>query len=55
MTSWTQDPLVRQASLKEVRERTDKTLRPDWINLPDAYTNELRRLDLTCLSRVLVV
>ena len=34
MTSWTQDRLIRQASLKEVRERTDKTLRPDWINLP---------------------
>jgi hypothetical protein len=26
--------ILRQASLKEVRERTDKTLRPDWINLP---------------------
>jgi bifunctional non-homologous end joining protein LigD len=34
MTSWTQDRLIRQASLQEVRERTDKTLRPDWVNLP---------------------
>jgi bifunctional non-homologous end joining protein LigD len=34
MTSWTQDRVIRQASLKEVRERTDKTLRPDWINFP---------------------
>jgi bifunctional non-homologous end joining protein LigD len=34
MTSWTNDKLIRQASLKEVRERTDETLRPDWINLP---------------------
>jgi bifunctional non-homologous end joining protein LigD len=34
MTSWTQDKLIRQASLQEVRERTDKTFRPDWINLP---------------------
>ena len=34
MTSWTQERLIRQASLKEVWERTDKTLRPDWINLP---------------------
>lgn len=33
-TSWTQDRLIRQASLKEVRERTDRGLRPDWINLP---------------------
>jgi bifunctional non-homologous end joining protein LigD len=35
MTSWTNDGVVRQASLQEVRERTDKTFRPDWINLPD--------------------
>jgi bifunctional non-homologous end joining protein LigD len=34
MTSWTSDGVIRQASLQEVRERTDKTLRPDWINLP---------------------
>jgi hypothetical protein len=34
MTSWTNDGVIRQASLQEVRERTDKTLRPDWINLP---------------------
>lgn len=34
MTSWTQGRLIRQASLQEVRERTDRTLRPDWINLP---------------------
>jgi bifunctional non-homologous end joining protein LigD len=34
MTSWTQDRVIRQASLQEVRERKDKTLRPDWINLP---------------------
>jgi len=26
---------IRQASLQEVREKTDKTLRPDWINLPE--------------------
>ena len=32
-TSWTNDGVLRQASLQEVRERTDKTLRPDWINL----------------------
>jgi hypothetical protein len=35
MTSWTQDRVIRQASLQEVRERKDKTLRPDWINLPE--------------------
>jgi bifunctional non-homologous end joining protein LigD len=35
MTSWTSDGVIRQASLQEVRERTDKTFRPDWINLPD--------------------
>ncbi len=34
MTSWTNDGVIRQASLQEVRERTDKSLRPDWINLP---------------------
>lgn len=34
MTSWTQDRVIRQASLQEVRERTDKSFRPDWINLP---------------------
>jgi bifunctional non-homologous end joining protein LigD len=34
MTSWTNDGVIRQASLQEVRERTDKTFRPDWINLP---------------------
>jgi bifunctional non-homologous end joining protein LigD len=34
MTSWTQDRVIRQASLQEVRERTDKNFRPDWINLP---------------------
>jgi ATP-dependent DNA ligase len=34
VTNWTQDRLIRQASLQEVRERTDKSLRPDWINLP---------------------
>ena len=33
-SSWAQDGLVRQSSLKEVRERTDKTLRADWVNLP---------------------
>jgi bifunctional non-homologous end joining protein LigD len=33
MTSWTNDGVVRQASLQEVRERTDKSFRPDWINL----------------------
>jgi ATP-dependent DNA ligase len=33
-TSWTQDSVLRQASLQEVREQTDKTLRPNWINLP---------------------
>jgi hypothetical protein len=35
MTSWTSDGVIRQASLQEVRERTDKTFRPDWINLPE--------------------
>jgi bifunctional non-homologous end joining protein LigD len=35
MTSWTNDGVIRQASLQEVRERTDKNFRPDWINLPD--------------------
>src|SRR5688572_3373794 len=35
MTSWTNDGVIRQASLQEVRERTDKKLRPDWINLPE--------------------
>jgi ATP-dependent DNA ligase len=30
MTSWTNDGVIRQASLQQVRERTDKTLRPDW-------------------------
>ena len=34
MTSWTNDGVIRQASLQEVRERTDKKFRPDWINLP---------------------
>jgi bifunctional non-homologous end joining protein LigD len=34
MTSWTNDGVIRQASLQEVRERTDETFRPDWINLP---------------------
>jgi bifunctional non-homologous end joining protein LigD len=34
MTSWTNDGVIRQASLQEVRERTDKSFRPDWINLP---------------------
>jgi bifunctional non-homologous end joining protein LigD len=33
MTSWTNDGVIRQASLQEVRERTDKSFRPDWINL----------------------
>jgi len=28
-------PLIYQGSLKEVRECTDETLRPDWINLPE--------------------
>jgi bifunctional non-homologous end joining protein LigD len=35
MTSWTNDAVIRQASLQEVRERKDKNFRPDWINLPD--------------------
>jgi hypothetical protein len=35
MTSWTSDGVIRQASLQEVREQSDKTLRPDWINLPE--------------------
>jgi bifunctional non-homologous end joining protein LigD len=35
MTSWTNDGVIRQGSLQEVRERTDKKLRPDWINLPE--------------------
>jgi ATP-dependent DNA ligase len=34
MTSWTNDGVIRQASLQEVRERTDKKFRPDWVNLP---------------------
>jgi hypothetical protein len=32
---WTNDGVIRQASLQEVRERTDKSFRPDWINLPE--------------------
>jgi bifunctional non-homologous end joining protein LigD len=36
MTSWTNDGVIRQASLQEVRERTDKSFRPDWINLPES-------------------
>ena len=35
MTSWTNDGVIRQASLQEVRERSDKTFRPDWVNLPE--------------------
>ena len=35
MTSWTNDGVIRQASLQEVGERTDKVLRPDWINPPE--------------------
>jgi bifunctional non-homologous end joining protein LigD len=34
MTSWTNEGVIRQASLQEVRERTDKSFRPDWVNLP---------------------
>jgi bifunctional non-homologous end joining protein LigD len=34
MTSWAQDRVIRQASLQEVRERTDETLLPDWVSLP---------------------
>jgi bifunctional non-homologous end joining protein LigD len=34
MTSWTNDGVIRQASLQEVRERSEKKFRPDWINLP---------------------
>ena len=30
MTSWTNDGVIRQASLQEVRERTDKTL--SWVD-----------------------
>lgn len=33
-TSWTNDGVLRQASCKGVYERTDRKLRPDWINLP---------------------
>jgi hypothetical protein len=35
MTSWTNDGVIRQASLQEVREKPDKAFRPDWINLPE--------------------
>jgi bifunctional non-homologous end joining protein LigD len=35
MTSWTNDGVIRQASLQDVRERRDKGFRPDWINLPE--------------------
>jgi len=35
MTSWTNDAVIRQASLQEVRERKDKSFRTDGINLPD--------------------
>jgi hypothetical protein len=35
MMSWTNDGVIRQASLQEVRERSDEKLRPDWINLPE--------------------
>jgi len=34
-TSWTNDGVLRQASCKGVYERNDRTLRPDWINLPE--------------------
>lgn len=34
MTSWTIDRLIRQASLQEVREQSDKPLRADWVSLP---------------------
>jgi bifunctional non-homologous end joining protein LigD len=34
-TSWTSDPVLRQASLQEVFERTAKGKRLDWINLPE--------------------
>ena len=33
-TSWTSDPVLRQASLQEVFERAAKGKRLDWINLP---------------------
>jgi bifunctional non-homologous end joining protein LigD len=33
--SWTSDRVLRQASLKSIHERTDRKLRPDWINLPE--------------------
>lgn len=40
MTSWTNDGVIRQASLQEVRERTDKNFRPDWINPPGKEINK---------------
>ncbi len=38
-TSWTGDGLLRQASPKSLHEKTDKKLRPDWINLPAGRRN----------------
>jgi bifunctional non-homologous end joining protein LigD len=35
MTSWAYDGVIRQASLQEVQEQTNKALRADWINLPE--------------------
>jgi bifunctional non-homologous end joining protein LigD len=34
-TSWTNDGVLRQASCKGVYERSDRNVRPDWINLPE--------------------
>ena len=34
MSSWTNNGVIRQASLQEVRERTDNSFWSDWINLP---------------------
>jgi bifunctional non-homologous end joining protein LigD len=46
MTSWTNDGVIRQASLQEVRERTDKSFQPDWINLPEGMNADERRLQM---------
>ena len=35
--NWTNEGVNRQASFQEVRERTDKKLRQDWITLPDQW------------------
>jgi DNA ligase D-like protein (predicted ligase) len=46
-TSWTQDRLLRQASLQEVRERTDKSFRPDRS---DYWARRRIKLAMSCFG-----